>query len=1530
MRIGILGPFLVVDDQGRELALGGLRQRAVLAILVLHAGEVASSERLIDELWGEQAPATAAKTIQVYVSNLRKALGGRVLSTRGSGYMLETQSIELDADRFEILASEGRRALRAGDARTAAERLREALGCWRGEPLADFRYEPFAQSEIARLTETRLAGLEDRIDADLALGEHAGLIGELKALAREHPLRERSHGQLMLALYRCARQADALDVYQRMRAHLAEELGLEPGPGLKTLQTQILHQDPSLELVPGFNRLSANSAEASGLSVVVFTDLVGSTALLARLGDDRWQRVQAAHIADVVRVVREHGGVVRGTAGDGLKASFGSALAALAAASHVPRDLEALDAHEGGLGLAVRVGVSAGEPIFAGSDLHGMPVVIAARLCAAAGSNEVLVQDVVRALVASRNEFVFDMSAGFELKGVPDVVPASVLNCRSVSTVPVADRSPSSADLAAVGGVSPGLPLPRLLAAFVGEPIVGREREAAVLCESLLGPGLGCRAALLLGEPGIGKTRHAAALAEEAQTAGVLVVLARCPAESVTPFEPWVRALGELAGAGDATWRARLARAAGGDLCALVPELATAGPADGASFGAVEGVRYRVLRGIGDALAAALTGGQRLLLVLDDAHWCDQGSAQALTSLLDSPLAAQLSLLVTARDRELGRRHSLTRALNELRRTPQLTELKLEGLDANGVSALLAARLGRAVTPRVVARLLARTGGNPFFSAELAHDLEDRGALRDDGALDAAPVPGAIAGLVEERLERLSEETERFLVAVAAIGPRAPISVAGAVASLSGAALDAAVAEAVSERLVDEEPAVESRVAFPHALVREALLGLRTEADRARLHHAIAEQLAQRPATVSGELARHRELAAPITGPAPAIAAHRLAANAAARAGAHDRAADHLDAALRLAGPRHTGRAELLLGIGDQRLLGADLRRARVAYREAAAEARTAGDVLTLARAALGDAGGDIGFLLEMPQEDTVGPGLLREALDKLGDRDPVLALGLSLRRVYALGFSEEAIELAALARDAHRLAPVAGTEEATAIALIVDAAHHAFRTDAPLDAYRRLGDAVEQCLEHAGRCGRDDLLLRALGYAVAVAYQRADIPRLEERLARAEEIVARLDAPRYSWEPDFLRACRHFDRGEFGDAERLFRRAGGALRDVRGELQILLAGQVVLVEYFRTGDAARLHSVAAGMAAGTELGLWHAFRAWARALSGDENGARGELEQLLRNDFSLLRHLDSHLPIALVLSAHTAELCGARDAAAILRPALERLRGQIGTPFPCVYSGLPAEAGLGLLAVLTDDHDTALRELETTLAVLNTIENRIWAPWIDLYRALALHRRGGPNDRAAAEAALTTASEQTDRLGLGLGIEIARARAELDGQPIPPRGTGISQTRPVRALQARTGRRALAALVRNQDDAALEHRFANPRRQRALLRAMARTYQPDHARDLTGTIIVYTLEPYAIDPPPDAPWRWAIEFGERTAQLIEPAPLDANLSLRFGLADWVRIIAGIQTPTASMAAGRCRLEGDLLLATRLEAIFTG
>lgn len=242
----ILGPLEVGDPE--RLALGGHKQQAVLAVLLLHRGEAVAADRLIEAVWAGRAPATASKTLQVYISNLRKALGEVPLITQGRGYALEVGPDQVDSDRFEELAARGREELERGDPQRARMWLESALNLWRGPALADFSYESFAQSEIARLEEVRMATVESRIEADLRLGRHAALVAELEALVHDHPLRERLYEQLMVALYRCGRQVDALERYQRARRKLIDDFGIEPGPRLQEIQRAVLNHDASLDL----------------------------------------------------------------------------------------------------------------------------------------------------------------------------------------------------------------------------------------------------------------------------------------------------------------------------------------------------------------------------------------------------------------------------------------------------------------------------------------------------------------------------------------------------------------------------------------------------------------------------------------------------------------------------------------------------------------------------------------------------------------------------------------------------------------------------------------------------------------------------------------------------------------------------------------------------------------------------------------------------------------------------------------------------------------------------------------------------------------------------------------------------------------------------------------------------------------------------------------------------------------------------------------------------------------------------------
>jgi class 3 adenylate cyclase/DNA-binding SARP family transcriptional activator len=426
MDLRILGPLEALDGS-RPVPLGGPKRRAVLAVLVLHANETLSSERLIDELWGESPPANALKTLQVHISRLRKELPAEVLMTHGHGYALRLGPEDLDAQRFERLLDEGRGELAAERPDRALPPLERALALWRGPPLADLAYEPFAQTEIARLEDLRVATLEQLIDAKLALGRQAEVIGELERLVDEHPYRERLRAQLMLALYRADRQADALQAYQNARRQLVEELGIEPGERLRELESAVLAQDPSLAVPvrepepapapepaepepadsePAAPAPAARHPAATGLptGVVTFllTDIERSSALW-EADPDAMAASLELHDELIARGAEDHGGRLLKTKGEGdsTLTVFRRASDAVACAADLRAALEAVDWYAG-LELRVRIALHTGEAHERDGDYFGPALNRAARLRALADGGVTLLSQATREIVHDR------------------------------------------------------------------------------------------------------------------------------------------------------------------------------------------------------------------------------------------------------------------------------------------------------------------------------------------------------------------------------------------------------------------------------------------------------------------------------------------------------------------------------------------------------------------------------------------------------------------------------------------------------------------------------------------------------------------------------------------------------------------------------------------------------------------------------------------------------------------------------------------------------------------------------------------------------------------------------------------------------------------------------------------------------------------------------------------------------------------------------------------------------------------------
>ncbi|MFC5265247.1 BTAD domain-containing putative transcriptional regulator [Kribbella qitaiheensis] len=366
MRVKLLGPIQVEDADGTAVAVAGTKQRAVLAILALNAARPVPVETLVDAVWGSESALDARNTLQHQVSRLRKALGREAVTSQGPTYVLNISPEDVDAVRFERLATEGRAELRLGDIRAASAVLRRAEQLWRGPALEEFDRD-WARADAVRLEQLRLDVLEDRVDADLRLGHHREVVGELESSVREHPYRERLWAHLMVALYRCGRQADALAAFQQARALLAEELGIEPGPELRELEAAVLRHDPELNWSPVDGSPALATPVVQGRLPIPLTSFVGRETQLTQVrravGEHRLVTLTGAAGSGKTRLAIEAASALRDDFADG---AWMVELEPLADAAAVPQAIASALAG----GTAGRLSASADEgPASAGAGL---------------------------------------------------------------------------------------------------------------------------------------------------------------------------------------------------------------------------------------------------------------------------------------------------------------------------------------------------------------------------------------------------------------------------------------------------------------------------------------------------------------------------------------------------------------------------------------------------------------------------------------------------------------------------------------------------------------------------------------------------------------------------------------------------------------------------------------------------------------------------------------------------------------------------------------------------------------------------------------------------------------------------------------------------------------------------------------------------------------------------------------------------------------------------------------------------------
>jgi class 3 adenylate cyclase/tetratricopeptide (TPR) repeat protein len=790
--VRLLGPLEVRRD-GRLLKLGGAKPRHLIALLVLHLGETVSVDRLIDALWGERPPGSAPHAVEVYVSQLRKELGPALL-TRPPGYALVLEADQVDLTRFERRVAEGR-ALSERDPQRASGILREALELWRGPPLADFTYAPFAQVEIARLEELRWDALELRIDCDLALGR-GDLVAELQALVAAEPLRERLREQLMLALYRHGRQADALAEYGAARSTLMEQLGVEPNPDLRALEAAILRQDPALTL-----SVRAPASAQRKLATILFADLADSTDLAMSLDPETWRTVQRRYFEAASAAVARHGGTTEKFVGDAVMAVFGTPVAHEDDALRASRAaLEARDAVAGldealerelGIRLEVRIGLATGEVLSggaAGEPLATGPAVnVAARLQQEVAPGEIAVDDLTRRLTVGAGRF--HELGELELRGLRRPLRAFRLE-----------------EL-----VSGAAALPRRLDA----PLVGRERELAALHRALEAAvsGRELRAVTISGPAGIGKSRLARELLG-AITDAATVLHGRCLSYGESAYRPLREALG---GAGS------VAAVLDGD-----PDAAAIAAGLDPVLGTETTVPAEEVRWAFRRYCERLAARRPVVLALDDVHWAEPALLDLVEHLVASVRDAPILLVCVTRE-ELGEERPDFPAAAERLMLGPLSDVETDEL----VDFLLPDSV---LDDETRGRLLAAAEGNPLFLEQLVAHMRETGLLEP---------PPTLRALLAARLDRLGPGERGVLERAAVVGREFAV---GDVAELldSGAAPTARAHVDVLVRRGFLRVDTDSGLVFRHGLIHDAVYRGAPKELRAEWHERLADHLDRR------------------------------------------------------------------------------------------------------------------------------------------------------------------------------------------------------------------------------------------------------------------------------------------------------------------------------------------------------------------------------------------------------------------------------------------------------------------------------------------------------------------------------------------------------------------------------------------------------------------------------------------------------------------------------------------------------------
>ena len=1080
---------------------------------------------------------------------------------------------------------------------------------------------------------------------------------------------------------------------------------------------------------------------ARSTAIVLFTDLVGSTELRSRLGEEAAEVVRRRHDGLVAGAIEANRGRLVKNLGDGFMATFTGASDAIAAAAGIQ---QALDRHNrsgaGAAPLELRIGISAGDVTFEEADCFGTPVIEAARLCATAAGGQILVSDIVRALAGSGGGHDLRPVGALELKGLPIPVSASEVIWESL---------PQSS-----------VPLPDLLT-DVGRIFVGREAPLEQLEQLWKEAAAGDRrVALLAGEPGVGKTRLAAELSARAHDGGGIVLAGRCDEDLGVPYQPFVEALRQFV---DHTpphdLRGRLGRY-GGELSRLVPEVADAVaglPVPLSSDPETE--RYRLFDAVAAWLAAAAAE-EPLLLVLDDLQWAAKPTLLLMRHVVRSADAKRLLVLGTYRDTELGHDHPLVEVLADLRRQGGVRRIALAGLDSSGVAAFLEQAAGHALGDddlALAAAIHEETEGNPFFVREVLRHLAETGAVEQrEGRwatrrpVEELGIPEGVREVVGRRLSRLSSTANEMLRVAAVLGPAFEPSVLQMAGELDEPALLTALEEAIESRLISEVPGATTVHRFAHALVRDTLYHELSGARRLALHRRAAEAIESVHAARLDDhlpaLAHHwARASAPAAETGKAVEYATRAGDRALAQLAHDEAATYYRSALELldfvrVAPTDARRIELAISLGQAQLRAGDPE-----FREtllgAATLATQSGDTDALARAALAN---HRGMHSSSRGVDTERVAVLEQALRALPDTDSTVRARLLATLTSELWVSPDPAYR--LADEALAMARRLGDPATLASVLVT-------RFPAlPLTADR--GRDMAELATLADRIGDPALAFWAKAFGGMTRLTVGDVPGFTRDVEEAVQLAEELGQPILRWLSTVLQASTRRVVGRLDEAEQVARHAfeigeaaGGP--DAR---HIYEHSSLFWIRYDQGRLAELVQAFEPEMSAPSPSPQILANLGLASVELGRLDEARAVLDRLAADDFAIITGGISRI----LEFTQAAETC----AAVADRPRAESLHRLLAP-----HRGLIAHRGSASNGAV--DHHLAL--LETTLDCFNdadasfasasAIHERLGTPvWLARTRlewARMLQRRGQTGDADHARNLLGQALATAREFGL-------------------------------------------------------------------------------------------------------------------------------------------------------------------------------